>query len=400
MKKVQLPSVPVPTLPRPKRPAGLTGKRIAVGLAAFAFLALCVGGGFIGGWYGAQHNRANLSTTAQKQVISSESNIISQIAKDVGPSVVSVNVTGQATTQTFFGTQTGEQQSAGTGFIVSSDGVIVTNRHVVPAGTTNVEVVLSDGTTLDKVTVLGRTNESDSLDVAFLKIEDAKGKTLKPVTLGDSSKMQVGDKVVAIGNALGQFQNTVTTGIISGYGRDVVAGDSSGSSTEQLQDLFQTDAAINQGNSGGPLVNINGEVIGINTAVAGDAQNIGFAIPVNDISNLIKGVLSSGKLERPYLGVRYISITDDYATANNLSVKRGAYVANTGDSVLGGSPASAAGIQAGDIITKVNDTEINEDNSLGTVLSRMQVGQKVSLTVVRDGKTITLNATLGAAPQS
>jgi S1-C subfamily serine protease len=306
---------------KPKLPARRQALPFVV---AALFLVLSLGGGFIGAWV-ANHNH-NLSTSTQKQVISSESNLITQIAKDVGPSVVSVNVTGQATQQSFFGPTDSTQQSAGTGFVVSKD-VIVTNRHVVPAGTTNVSVVLSDGTKLDNVTVLGRTGASDPLDVAFLKVNDTKGKTLKPVSLGDSSKMQVGDKVVAIGNALGQFQNTVTSGIISGYGRDVQAGDSTGSSTEDLQDLFQTDAAINEGNSGGPLVNMNGEVVGINTAVAGGtAQNIGFSIPVNDVSNLIKSVLASGKLERPYLGVHYISLTDDYAAANNLSVKRGAYM--------------------------------------------------------------------------
>jgi serine protease Do len=374
--------------------------RTQAGLVSL-FLVLSLGGGFAGGWVATHYRVNNLSTSTQKQVISSESNLISQIAKNVGPSVVSVNVIGQAAqTNIFGGIDSGTQQSAGTGFIVSSDGVIVTNRHVVPVGTTSVSVVLSDGTKLDNVTVLGRTGASDPLDVAFLKIKDAKGKTLKPVTLGDSSKMQVGDKVVAIGNALGQFQNTVTSGIISGYGRDVQAGDSSGASSEQLQDLFQTDAAINEGNSGGPLVNINGEVIGINTAVAGNAQNIGFSIPVNDISNLIKGVLSTGKLERPYLGVHYVSITDDYAAANGLSVKRGAYIANTADGVVGSGPAAAAGLKPGDIITKVNDTAIDENNSLSTLLGRFAVGQKVTLTVVRDGKTQTVTATLGAAPQT
>jgi S1-C subfamily serine protease len=146
---------------------------------------------------------------------------------------------------------------------------------------------------------------------------------------------------------------------------------------------------------------MNGEVVGINTAVAGGtAQNIGFSIPVNDVSNLIKSVLASGKLERPYLGVHYISLTDDYAAANNLSVKRGAYIANTANGVLGGGPAAAAGLQPGDIITKVNDTSIDENNSLSTVLGRYAVGQKVTLTVVRNGKTQAISATLGAAPQS
>src|SRR5699024_9928217 len=154
--------------------------------------------------------------------------------------------------------------------ILSSDGIIMTNRHVVPAGTTNVQVTLADGTTYKDVQVIGRTSDSNSLDVAFLKINNLNGKKLVPATLGDSSRVQVGDRVVAIGNALGQFQNTVTSGIISGYGRDVTAGDDTGgnglsdtsSDSENLTDLFQTDAAINEGNSGGPLVNINGEVVG------------------------------------------------------------------------------------------------------------------------------------------
>src|SRR5206468_3856028 len=181
---------------------------------------------------------------------------------------------------------------------------------VVPSGTTQVSVTLSDGTELKNVTVIGRTGDSDNLDVAFLKVNDAQGHKLVPAPIGDSSQVQVGDDVVAIGNALGQFQNTVTSGIISGYGRSVQAGDSSGSgnSGENLDNLFQTDAAINEGNSGGPLVNLNGQVIGINTAVAGNAQNIGFAIPINDVKGLVKQVLANGKFERPYLGVQYVPL--------------------------------------------------------------------------------------------
>src|SRR6185295_8059449 len=155
----------------------------------------------------------------------------------------------------FFGfSQPSTQEGAGTGIILTSDGLIVTNRHVAPAGTTKVSVVLSDGTEFDNVKVVGRTNSTDSLDIAFLKIDDLKGKKLTPATLGDSSKMEVGDSVIAIGNALGQFQNTVTSGILSGYGRSIQASDASGGSSENLEGLFQTDAAINEGNSGGPLV--------------------------------------------------------------------------------------------------------------------------------------------------
>lgn len=371
-------------------------------------LMVSVSAGFVGGYYGSKSNtrgvvgNSSFSTTADRQVILNESQLISDIAKNVGPSVVSVNVTSQAEAMSFFGfSQPYEQESAGTGFIISSEGVILTNRHVVPAGVSSVSVTLSDGTELEDVEVIGRTSESDSLDVAFLKVKDAKGKALVPVKLGDSSTMQVGDKVVAIGNALGQFQNSVTSGIISGYGRTIEAGDG-GSTSETLQNVFQTDAAINQGNSGGPLVNINGEVIGINTAIAGgSAQNIGFAIPVNDVQGLVKSVLEQGKLLRPYLGVRYISLTDDYAYEYNLSVNRGAYIAPSSrgsSSVLGDSPADKAGLKEKDIITKVDNQAIDENNSLTSILGRHSVGDQVTLTIVREGKEQTLKATLEAAP--
>jgi serine protease Do len=261
---------------------------------------------------------------------------------------------------------------------------------------------LSDGTKLDNVDVIGRTSDNDSLDAAFLKIKDTKGKKLTPAKIGDSSKMQVGDRVVAIGNALGQFQNTVTSGIISGFGRSVQAGDTSGSSSETLQNLFQTDAAINEGNSGGPLVNVDGEVIGLNTAIAGgQAQNIGFAIPINDVQGLIKSVLTKGKLERPYLGVHYVNLTDDYAYQYNLSVKRGAYIVpgNTGQaSIIPNSPAAKAGLQEKDIITKIDNDTLDENHSLTSLISRHSVGDDVNLTIIRSGKEQKIKVKLEAAP--
>lgn len=362
--------------------------------------------GFLGGWAGSE-SRDQSSTlrsgAVNQQVILNESQLISEIAKEVGPSVVSVNVVRQAVQRdSFFGfVQPFEQESAGTGVIISEDGYVVTNRHVVPEEATQVSVTLSDGTELDDVEVVGRTSASDPLDIAFLKIKDKKGKELKAAKLGDSSKAQVGDKVVAIGNALGQFQNTVTSGIISGFGRDIKAGDDNGVRVETLQNLLQTDASINQGNSGGPLVNINGEVIGINTAVAGGlAENIGFAIPLNDIQGLIKSVLEKGKLERPYLGIRYVSLTDDYAYQYNLEVKRGAYIAPTrnGRSILPNSPAEKAGLQEKDVITKIDGTDINENNSLISLISRKSVGEEVILTIVRDGKEQEIKVRLEAAP--
>ena len=371
--------------------------------AAMIFFALAVGGGWLGAW-AENHGKTAIatSTEAKQQYISNESQLIASIAKNVGQSVVSVDVTGTDTSTDFFGiTQRQQTQAAGTGFIISSDGIIVTNRHVVPSGTTSVSVTLSDGTRFDNVQVVGRTSDSSSQDIAFLKIGNLDGKTLTPVTLGDSSRMQVGDKVIAIGNALGQFQNTVTTGIISGYGRDVVAGDQSSlQSSENLTDLFQTDAAINEGNSGGPLVNINGEVVGINTAIASDAQNIGFAQPIDDLKALISSVLDSGRLQQPYLGVRYVSLTNDLAHEFNLKVTRGAYI-TSGDNepaVVSGSPAEKAGLKDHDVITKVNNLTIDDKTSLTGALSRFKVGDKVTLTVVREGKTITIKAFLGNAP--
>src|SRR5581483_2908590 len=192
-----------------------------------------------------------------------------------------------------------------------------------------------------------------------------------------------------------------TEGIISGYGRDVTAGDQSGTqSDENLTDLFQTDAAINEGNSGGPLVNINGEVIGINTAIASDAQNIGFAQPINDLKALISSVLDNGKLQQPYLGVRYVSLTNDLAKEFNLKVTRGAYI-TSGDNqaaIVSGSPAEKAGLKDHDVITKVNGTNIDDKTSLTSALSKYKVGDTVTLTVNRDGKTLTVKATLENAP--
>lgn len=369
--------------------------------------------GFGGGWLGSASRSQTTPATIvqQKTVMASQGNVVSTIAQQVGESVVSVNVTSQSLNSnnpfdTMFGFGGGQQteQSAGTGIILSADGLILTNRHVVPAGTTDVSITLSDGTVLKNVKVLGRTSNRDSLDVAFLKVQDRNGRTLKPATIGDSSKMKVGDPVVAIGNTLGQFQNTVTSGILSGYGRSVQASDGSGMSAENLDDLFQTDAAINQGNSGGPLVNLNGEVIGINTAIASGSQNVGFAIPINNVKGMIESVKTTGKLQRTYLGVVYVMVTDDIAKEYDLSVKRGAYVPRSeevsGQPVVADGPAEKAGIQEGDVITKINNIAINEKTSLVALLSKYKVGDTIDVTIVRGNETKVLQATLAAAPTS
>ncbi len=373
-----------------------------------ALVALCVlssmSAGFVGGWLGANsYEHQGDSGLSKSQRVVDESEVISDIAETVGESVVSVNVKSRGSATNFFGyTEQFDQESAGTGFILSDDGVVLTNRHVVPEGVSEVSVTLSDGTELTDVEVLGRTASSDPLDVAFLKIKNNEGKDLIPVKLGNSIEMKVGQKVVAIGNALGQFQNSVTTGIISGYGRSITAGDRSGSDT--LQNLFQTDAAINQGNSGGPLVNINGEVIAVNTAVAGGgAENIGFAIPIDDIKGLITSVLEKGKFERPYLGVRYIQLNAALSEQLELDQKNGAYIVSGRqgeDAIAPDSPASKAGLQEEDIIVEVNGEEVNENTTLVTLVGRNQVGDEITLKIIRDGKEQDVKVLLEASSQN
>ena len=331
------------------------------------------------------------AATVAKQISVQESSAVISVAKKVSPSVVSI--TAQTTVSTFFGTQ--QATSAGTGIIVSSDGLIMTNRHVVSDTSAVYDVKTADGTSLKNARVIARDTFND---IAFIRVDD---KNLPAVSLGDSSAIQIGQKVVAIGNALGQLQNTVTEGIISGIGRPITAGSSSDSSSEQLTNLIQTDAAINEGNSGGPLVNLDGQVIGMNTATASSAQSIGFSIPINDAVALIASVEKSGKIVRPYLGIRYIPVSADIAKSYDLKSNDGAWLNGTTEQpgVIAGSPAAKAGIQNNDIITKVNNDKVTATVSLQSLVGKYNVGDKVKLTVVRDGKTITVDVTLGEAPQ-
>jgi serine protease Do len=360
-----------------------------------AIVALIFGllGGIFGSYayvrYFAQYIPAD-----KKQLVVQESSATVNVANRVSPAVVSI--TSQAVTQGFFGTQQ-QTNGAGTGMIVSSDGLILTNRHVVSDTSATYTVVTSTGKSYP-ATVVSRDSEND---IAFVRIS-ASG--LPTVSLGDSSSVQVGDAVIAIGNALGQFQNTVTTGVISGKSRGVTAGDGSGltNSSEQLENLFQTDAAINPGNSGGPLVNLDGQVIGMNTAIAGQgSQNIGFAIPINSVKPLIQSVESKGKIVRAYLGVEYVSLDPQTASANNLPVSNGAWV-QSGDpstpSVISGSPADKAGIKDGDIITSVNGKAVDQNNSLQSLVSNFKPNQQVTLGVNRNGTQMSIKVTLGEAP--
>ena len=317
-----------------------------------------------------------------------ESDIASLVSR-VSPSVVSITTQSQA--RTYFGVA--EREGAGTGIIVGENGYVLTNKHVVD-GATTVGIVLSDGTRYENVEVIG----TDPLnDVAFLKIPDVSG--LAAVELGNSSSIRVGQQVVAIGNSLGQYQNTVTSGIISGTGRPVTA--QSGTTVESLTDLLQTDAAINPGNSGGPLLNMSGQVIGMNTAVAADAQGIGFAIPVNGIKGMLAGVLKNGEVQRAFLGVNHIPVTPETAKIYNLPVQNGAYIfTENGSPIAKGSPADQAGIKEKDIITQVNGVAIGTNGALTTLIGEYQPGDAITLTVVRGGSTQSINVTLATYNQA
>lgn len=354
--------------------------------------------GFGGSWLQAELRPSDRITSQsdQVQIVSSESDLNATIAKNVSPSVVSISVQSESDFPSFFFGDSGSE-SAGTGIILSEDGYIITNKHVIPENATSVTVTLSDGTVYEDVTVIGRDPRT-SVDIAFLKIKGAKG--LTPAKLGDSTKVRVGEKVVAIGNALGQFQNTVTTGVISGVGRPITAAD--GTNAEYLTNLFQTDTAINPGNSGGPLVNVNSEVIGINVAVAGGAQNIGFAIPIGDVRGTIASVLEKGKLEVPYLGVRYVDLTEELAKQLDLEQTKGAYIYASANqrAILQNSPAEKAGLKKGDIVLKINDIELDKNNGLAATVGKFSVGEGVNLKVLRDGKEITVLVTLEAAPSN
>lgn len=310
---------------------------------------------------------------------------IEQVAKKISPSVVSISTKVEGMQLT--------RQGAGTGIIVSKDGYIVTNKHVV-SGARSVTVSLQDGNIYDDVKVVG----GDPLnDIAFLKINGVSN--LQPAEVGESSTLRIGQTVVAIGNSLGEYQNTVTSGIVSGLGRPVSAQSSDSRKVESLTDLVQTDAAINPGNSGGPLVNLAGQVVGINTAVAGDAQGIGFAIPINAVKGTMAGVLAKGKVERAYLGVRYVDITPVIAKQRKLPVKKGALVVvgRAGESSIEkGGPADKAGMKDGDIIIKIGDLAVGESGGMSSLIGEYQPGKKVDIVVLRDGKEQKLTVTLAA----
>lgn len=335
------------------------------------------------------------SSSVQQKVVSEESVVI-DVVKNVGPSVVTVSAATPVRPVLQFspfggftqGTAGGTQQDIGSGFVVSSDGLIITNKHVVSDSTLTYKVSTSDGKTYDAKQISRDPNN----DIAVIKI-DATG--LKPVELGDSSNLQVGQFVIAIGTALGEFRNTVTTGVISGLGRGIDAGGDFSGYVERLDNVIQTDAAINPGNSGGPLLNSNGQVIGINVAVASGAQNIGFSIPINTVKDALNAFKLNGKFPaKAFLGVEYQMVSQANAIMN--SVPQGAYVVQ----IVAGSPAEKAGIQIGDIITKIDGQALTSTNGgLSAIISKKVPGNILSLDIWRNGASKTLQATLTESAQ-
>ena len=275
------------------------------------------------------------------------------------------------------------EQDIGSGFIVSKDGLIVTNKHVVSDPEAEYKVITKD----NKEHKVENIYRDPVNDLAILKIE---GTDFKPVELGDSSKLRVGQFVIAIGSALGEFRNTVTTGVVSGLGRGISAGNPFEGLSERLDNVIQTDAAINPGNSGGPLLNSQGQVIGVNVAVSSQGQNIGFVLPINIVKDSLQEFNQTGKFQRAYLGVQYKMISRDLAVMNE--IPEGAYVVE----VIKDSPAEKAGLKQGDIITKIDGVKITDnDGGLASIVSHKKVGDKISADLWRDSKTQKMTIVLG-----
>jgi len=329
----------------------------------------------------------------QQKVLNEESVVI-DVVEEVGPSVVTIAIEKESTGSLSiefgpFGLvfpQTQEEaqiieQNIGTGFIISEEGLIVTNKHVVEETQATYKVITKDDQTYEVQKIF----RDPVNDLAILKIEPLAG-GLKPVEMGDSDNLKVGQFVIAIGTALGEFKNTVTTGVVSGLGRGITAGSPLEGYTERLDDVIQTDAAINPGNSGGPLLNSFGQVIGINIAIAAGGENIGFAIPINIVKEAIDNFNKTGQFDRPFLGIRYQMITRNVALMNN--VPQGAYVVE----IVADGPADKAGVKVGDIITKFDEQEVKDE--LSKLIAQKKVGDKVKLNLWRDEKELEVEVTL------
>jgi len=384
-------------------------KKTSRGLAALILFIFLIGlaSGFIGGilainvnsdFFSWIKNGITQSNSSQKMSVADEESATTAAVAKNFPATVNIVITkdlNQLYNQTgpflTIPKSTDPQNpkkidiGGGSGFIVSSDGLIATNKHVVADKTAEYSVILSDNRRFDAKIIAS----DPVLDLAFIKIET---NNLPTVSLGNSDNITIGQSVIAIGYSLSEYQNTVTKGVVSGIKRQV---DTQG---EIIDQAIQTDAAINPGNSGGPLLNLKGEVIGINTAINEEGQLIGFALPINSAKKDIESMISSGRIVKAWLGVRYVPLNPDISRADNLPVSYGALVVKgqspTELAIIPGSPADKAGLKEGDIITSVGQQKIDQNNSLASLLSKYNVGDNIELKILRSGKEIIIKPKL------
>ncbi|MEK9130945.1 MAG: trypsin-like peptidase domain-containing protein [Patescibacteria group bacterium] len=326
-----------------------------------------------------------LSEQAGLQALQAEEQATIAVVQSVTPSVVSILIEETALDGQRY------EVGGGTGFFVSADGLILTNKHVVSDDVASYVVVTSDGVEHD-ATVLAKDL---FLDLAVVKID---GSDYQAVSLGDSDALKIGQTVIAIGNSLAEFENSATKGIISGIDRTITAGSWMSGDEEVIEQAIQTDAAINQGNSGGPLINLKSEVIGINTAISVEGQSLGFAIPINVAKSVISDVIAEGRIVRPWLGVRYSMIDKELKQEFDLTESQGALImledSGSGDTVIDGSPADKAGLKPGDVIIFVDGVALSNQHSLGIVINQYDPGDVIVLLIHRDGQEQTISVTL------
>ena len=386
---------------------------VSICTSALTFLALTTIIGTViiaqnGSLNNALSNLNNQSKTTTINSSTEESNVINAVTK-ANPAVISIVITKDVPTyeqyfQNFGGFSIPQQKQNGTekqeigggsGFFVTANGYIVTNNHVVEDTTASYTVITNDGKKYD-AKVLAKDS---TLDVAVLKID---GTGFKYLTFANSDKLKLGQSAIAIGNALAEFQNSISMGIISGLSRSITAGTDTTGASEQLDGVIQTDAAINPGNSGGPLLDINGNVIGVNVAIENGAENIGFALPGNMVKTIADSVIKNGEIVKPYLGVRYVQITDSVKKTNNLSADHGVLMSRgdtTADlAVIPGSPADKAGIVENDIILEIDGVVLDSDKSLASIIRQKQIDQTITLKILRKGTEKEIKVTLAKAP--
>lgn len=367
----------------------MANKKIKSILVLLVVLILLGSGGVGGFWLAKKFFEGDVLVQNKVEVVDEES-VATKVVEKATPSVVTVSINKDVVNtntldlfQQFFGEGSYHQpessvenieQDIGTGFIISTDGLIVTNKHVVSDTSAKYKVVIGKDETVDVVNIY----RDPVSDLAILKVDR---NDLTPVEMGDSDQIKVGQTVIAIGTALGEFRSTVTKGVISGLGRGITAGDYT-TGLEKLEDVIQTDAAINPGNSGGPLFNSIGQVIGVNVAVSQNGQSIGFALPINLVKDSVDNFRKTGEFDRPYLGVAYQMISKQAALLNE--VPAGAYV----QTVVKDSPAEKAGLKMGDIITEIDGQKMVdvEDTSIAGIINQKKIGDTVKLKYYRDSK--------------